>query len=149
MNPSIPTGSSTNGKAKALVDAYRLCFLLLSPASRSIPIIRETEVPEGNKEGKKCKSGRNFCSLLLFCAFSSPPRISVWIQKISPEIRFLRIHFVDGVTYKRITLAETLSNESLVRVLDKDKQEGRLDLIQPAFLFTVTSVNGLNLSVHP
>ncbi len=65
---------------------------------------------------------------------------------------FLQIHFPDDVTYKRITLAETLSNESLVRVLDKDKREGRLDLIQPAFLFgqaPFTSANGLDLSVRP
>jgi hypothetical protein len=43
-------------------------------------------------------------------------------KNISRHQIFLQIHFADGVTYKRITLAETLSNESLVRVLDKDKQ---------------------------
>jgi hypothetical protein len=76
MNQSIPTLSPTNGKAKALVDADRLCFLLLSSASHSILTFREIEVPEGNREGKRCKSGKNSLSLLLFVSFLFQPRIS-------------------------------------------------------------------------
>jgi hypothetical protein len=103
------------------------------------------------QRAKNAKTAETFVAFVVLRLFvSASPFGMNPDQKISASADFLQIHFADGVTYKRITLAETLSNESLVRVLDKDKQEGRPDLIRPAFLFfIVISANGLNLSVHP
>jgi hypothetical protein len=77
MNQSISTHSPTNGKAKALVDADRLCFLSLPSASHSILTFRKTEVSEGNREGSKHQRGKNFSSPLLFVVILFPPRFSI------------------------------------------------------------------------
>jgi hypothetical protein len=136
MNPAIPTTSPTNGKAKALVDAYPI-MLLIAVISKPFYSHYSRNRGTGRRQrAKNAKAAETFVAFVVLRFFvSASPFAMNSDQKISPSADFLQIHFADGVTYKRITLAETLSNESLVRVLDKDKQEGRLDLIQPAFLF--------------
>jgi hypothetical protein len=83
MNQSIPTLSPTNGKAKALVDAARLCFLLLSSASHSILTFAK---PKNHQETEKAKNTKAAKTLVAFIVSTSHFGMNP-DQKISPAIR--------------------------------------------------------------
>jgi hypothetical protein len=89
MNQSIPTLSPTNGKAKALVDAGRLCFLWLSTASRSILTFRESEYQKEREKAKNTKAAKPFAAFIVFGFFVSTLNFGMNPdQKISPDTRF-------------------------------------------------------------